>query len=166
MTNASIQVSVSHKSTASIVPGLAVYCIVSSNYTGSLFAWPGKPGDLKRYLGNRDILGHLRASSAEEALSLWLNRRSFVFGEWTHPFGDTSKETRCRVVIDVAQPKLLAAQEWTGLKFETLRGERLQDLADSVLDVNEAHIQPDVFGLEIGVSMPDWAAPLGEKSAG
>jgi hypothetical protein len=151
MTNESIQGSVGLKPCAATASGGTVYCIVSSNYTGGLFAWPGRPGDLKRYLGNREILGHLQASSADEALTHWLNRHKFVSGEWTHLFGKGSKETRCRIVIDVAHSKLLAAQEWTGLKYETLRGERLQDLAESVLGANEAHIHPDDFGLDLHV---------------
>lgn len=83
---------------------------------------------------------------------------NFATGEWSHLFGVGSKETRCRIVIDLEQSKLIAAQEWTGLKFEDVRGERLNDLAESVISANNAHEDPCDFGLELTSVLPEWAA--------
>lgn len=81
----------------------------------------------------------------------------YASGEWTHLFGAGSKETRCRIAIDLGQSKLVAAQEWTGLKFEDVLGERLKDLAESVIEVNEAHTNLGDWCLELTTEMPEWA---------
>lgn len=82
----------------------------------------------------------------------------FAVGEWSHMFGPRKKETRCRIAIDLAKGKLVAAQEWTGLKFESIAGARLENLAESVIDVNEAHIDSfEEWGLEIVDNAPEWS---------
>ena len=88
------------------------------------------------------------------------NVQKFASGDWMNLFGPGSKETRCRIVIDLEQSTLIAAQEWTGLKFEDVLGNRLEGLADSVLGANEAHDNPADWGLEVSVAMPDWAGPV------
>jgi hypothetical protein len=50
------------------------FCIVSSNYTGWLFAWKGTPSAVKKYLGNREVIGTVSADSEEAALSAWRSR--------------------------------------------------------------------------------------------
>lgn len=85
------------------------------------------------------------------------NYIGFAVGEWNHLFCVGSKETRCRIVIDLEQSKLIAAQEWTGLKFEDVRGDRLKDLAKSVIEVNEAHAALDDWNLELTSELPAWA---------
>lgn len=50
---------------------MKTFSIVSSNYTGSLFAWEGEPSQHKKYLGNRDVIGTVEAESAESALEAW-----------------------------------------------------------------------------------------------
>ena len=82
---------------------------------------------------------------------------NFAAGEWNHLFGVGSKATRCRIVIDLEQSKMIAAQEWTGLKFENLRGVRLKDLAESVIEVNEAHANLDDWNLALTSDLPAWA---------
>lgn len=82
-----------------------------------------------------------------------------VTGEWPHLFGPGLKETRCRIVLDVEQSRVLAAQEWTGLKFEDVRGERLANLNESVIGANEAHDDPQDWGLTSIDELPAWAVP-------
>ena len=82
----------------------------------------------------------------------------YATGYWLHLFGSGPAETRCRIVIDLEQSKLIAAQEWTGLKFEDVRGDRLNDLAESVISANNAHEDPCDFGLELTSVLPEWAA--------
>jgi hypothetical protein len=60
-------------------------------------------------------------------------------GEWGHLFGPGSAETRCRIVIDAANDKLVAAQAFDGLKWVAMSKAELDDLAESVLEVNSRH---------------------------
>jgi hypothetical protein len=88
------------------------------------------------------------------------NYIEFAVGEWNHLFGVGNKETRCRIVIGLEQSKLIAAQEWTGLKFEDVRGDRLKDLAESIIEVNEAHAKLDDWNLERTSELPRWVDQL------
>ena len=47
------------------------FTIVYSNYTMQLFAWPGKPADVRKFLGNREVMGAIYANDAEDAMSKW-----------------------------------------------------------------------------------------------
>lgn len=78
-------------------------------------------------------------------------------GEWLHNFGAGFKDVRCRIVIDMEQGTLLAAQEWTGLKFEDVNEVQLQSLSESVIDVADAHLNPDAVGLIVTRFIPKWA---------
>lgn len=51
------------------------FTIVFSNYTGWRFAWPGEPGWLRPYLGNRVVLGRVEAANQDEAMRLWSQRQ-------------------------------------------------------------------------------------------
>lgn len=48
------------------------FTIVFSNYTGWRMAWPGEPGRLRPYLGNRVVLGRVEAANQDEAMRIWL----------------------------------------------------------------------------------------------
>lgn len=122
------------------------------------------PGSTKRgatWLGciEKSVQSFLR-ECAEEAQAEIVQQgdvHKFAFGKWMHLFGPGSKETQCRIVIDLEQSKLISAQEWTGLKFEDVLSERLQDLSESVIGANDAHDDPSDWGLEVGDKLPDWA---------
>lgn len=83
--------------------------------------------------------------------------QKFASGTWMHLFGPGARETQCRVVIELELSKIIAAQEWTGLKYEDVQAERLTDLADSVIGANDAHDTPEDWGLELSNELPDWA---------
>lgn len=51
--------------------GNITFTIVSSNYTGGVFAWGGTPETNKKYLGNREVMGAVSARNEEEALAKW-----------------------------------------------------------------------------------------------
>ena len=89
----------------------------------------------------------------------------YAAGEWTHLFGAGNRETRCRIVVDVGAAKVIAAQEWTGLKFEDVRGERLADIHDSVINANEANKDPAEFDLAVSEALPNWAKRPAEEYA-
>lgn len=50
------------------------FTIVFSNYTAGLFAWRGTPAANKKYLGNRNAIGHLNAKDEDDALAKWRAR--------------------------------------------------------------------------------------------
>ena len=50
------------------------FTIVFSNYTGWRFAWPGAPDALRRFLGNRVVLGSVVAANQDEAIRVWDER--------------------------------------------------------------------------------------------
>lgn len=83
----------------------------------------------------------------------------FVIGEWTHLFGVGNAGTRCRIVIDLVESILVAAQEWDGQVFYDIHGDRLKDLAESVIEVNQAHVNIDDWASnpELTNDLPDWA---------
>jgi len=93
----------------------------------------------------------------EEVESAMKVQGPLATGEWIHHFNAGEKETRCRIVVDMEQATLIAAQEWTGLKFDDVAGDRLQSLSNSVIDASNAHFNPDAFGLIVSRAMPAWA---------
>ena len=90
----------------------------------------------------------------------------FATGDWYHIFGIGGGETRCRIVIDLEEEKLVAAQEWTGDKFKDIRGVRLNDLSESVIEVNQllsslGEWAPDP---EFSNQLPGWAQRDGQSN--
>lgn len=53
---------------------MKTFTIVSSNYTGQLLAWPGSIQENKRFLGNRDALGEIKANDEAAAVEAWRRR--------------------------------------------------------------------------------------------
>lgn len=81
----------------------------------------------------------------------------YVVGEWGHYFGPGEAEKRVRLQVDALEGKLLAAQLWTGYRFEDIWGERLRDLEESVIEGNALHLVPAEYGLEYTSSLAPWA---------
>lgn len=50
------------------------FSIVYSNYTGKLFAWEGTRSDVKKYLGNREVIGTVVAADEQDAMDSWSHR--------------------------------------------------------------------------------------------
>lgn len=84
-------------------------------------------------------------------------KKTYATGSWMHLFGPGTKETECRVVISLDKESLIAAQEWTSVGFVDLMGACFRDLADSLIDVNAAHLTPQHWDLEVTTEMPAWA---------
>lgn len=53
---------------------MELFSIVYSNYTMQVFAWRGDGNHLKKYLGNREIIGSVTALNEDDAISLWKAR--------------------------------------------------------------------------------------------
>ena len=83
---------------------------------------------------------------------------SLYTGDWSHPFGPTSSDTDCRIVVDVANNELVAAQAKDGLKWVWLSRDSLADLADSLFNANTVCEDPEGNGLDPIDVLPDWAA--------
>lgn len=48
------------------------FSIVFSNYTAQIFAWSGDARTQKPFLGNRVVLGEVKAHSALDAMTQWI----------------------------------------------------------------------------------------------
>jgi hypothetical protein len=81
----------------------------------------------------------------------------YAIGHWMHLFGPGDQDTRCRIVIDLQAGNLVAAQLWSGITYLHLVGKPLADLTDSVINVNEAHLNLDDWMHELADELPDWA---------
>ena len=90
-------------------------------------------------------------------------KKRFATGSWDHLFGPGKTATNCRIVIDLEQKKLVEAQEWTGATFEEMSNARFNDLAESVIDVNEAFKDPGQWNAEWLDELPHWAHPEAQK---
>lgn len=81
----------------------------------------------------------------------------FFSGNWTHLFGSGRAETACRIIVDVENDTLVAAQAFDGLRwFELSAGEKV-DLAESLFEANEVSKAPEGFDLVALDSLPAWA---------
>lgn len=80
-------------------------------------------------------------------------------GTWNHPFGPGRTETQCRIVVDVANDSLVAAQASVGLKWVDLSKEEMDDLAESLFDANDVSDDPTEWNLTSIAALPRWASP-------
>lgn len=80
-------------------------------------------------------------------------------GNWNHLFGPGRAETRCRIVVDVASDKLVAAQAFDGLKWIDLQSAERADLAESLFEANDVSKAPKDWGLLAISTLPEWATP-------
>ncbi|MDO3615387.1 hypothetical protein Q3O97_05975 [Ralstonia pseudosolanacearum] len=78
-------------------------------------------------------------------------------GNWTHLFGSGRAETACRIIVDVVNDVLVAAQAFNGLKWFELSASEKTDLAESLFDANEVSQAPEGFDLVAIDSLPAWA---------
>ncbi|WP_186214559.1 hypothetical protein [Burkholderia gladioli] len=89
---------------------------------------------------------------------------SLFTGGWTHMFGPSRTETQCRIVIQPAEHKLVAAQAFDGLKWIDLTRAEMKDLSASLFDANNVDEDPQSFDLSAVTALPDWAQPQAEAS--
>lgn len=50
------------------------FTIVYSNYTMQIFAWRGTQEEVRKYLGNREVMGTVHAFDASDAIAQWRAR--------------------------------------------------------------------------------------------
>lgn len=81
-----------------------------------------------------------------------------VQGHWRHRLDNTSEPMLCRVVIDVAEPRVVAAQVIDQGTTRDLGSGALEDLTKHMVGL-DAHHHPSAWGLESCAMLPAWARP-------
>lgn len=81
-----------------------------------------------------------------------------VQGHWRHPLNPFSDPVLCRVALDVAEPRVVAAQVIEPGRIEDLSGAELEDLSASLI-AQDVHRQPTAWGLSPCAKLPAWARP-------
>ena len=84
-------------------------------------------------------------------------QKCYAIGIWTAMAGVESGRSVHRIVIDLKDAKVLAAQKQTGHGFTDLSDSDLANLTLSVIDSCEAHQCPESWGLVMTDTLPDWA---------
>lgn len=81
-----------------------------------------------------------------------------VQGHWRHRLDAFSEPAMCRVVVDVAEPRVVAAQVIEHGMARDLGAGALEDLTQAMVGV-DAHHHPSAWGLEACAMLPAWARP-------
>jgi hypothetical protein len=79
-------------------------------------------------------------------------------GHWRHRLHPYADPVLCRVVVDVAEPRVVAAQVIEHGIPEDLGHSALEDISRDML-AREVHEQPAAWGLSPCAMMPGWARP-------
>lgn len=79
-------------------------------------------------------------------------------GHWRHRLHAYAEPALCRVVIDVAEPRVVAAQVVEHGFHRDLGASVLEELTQVMLD-QEVHHQPSAWGFTECSMLPNWARP-------
>ena len=81
-----------------------------------------------------------------------------MHGHWLHPLNPFSEPVMCRVVMDVAEPRVVAAQVIEPGQVQHLGSAELEDLNAAML-AQDVHRSPAAWGLSPCAKLPSWARP-------
>lgn len=81
-----------------------------------------------------------------------------MHGHWLHPLNPFSEPVMCRVVMDVAEPRVVAAQVIEPGQVQHLGNAELEDLNAAML-AQDVHRSPAAWGLSPCAKLPSWARP-------
>ncbi len=81
-----------------------------------------------------------------------------MHGHWLHPLNPFSEPVMCRVVMDVAEPRVVAAQVIEPGQAQHLGSAELEDLNAAML-AQDVHRSPAAWGLSPCAKLPAWARP-------
>ncbi|MBI3380613.1 MAG: hypothetical protein HY019_01280 [Aquabacterium sp.] len=81
-----------------------------------------------------------------------------VQGHWRHALHAYAEPALCRVVIDVAEPRVVAAQVIENGLSRDLGASVLEELTQAIL-AQEVHHHPSAWGLSECTMLPNWARP-------
>jgi hypothetical protein len=84
-------------------------------------------------------------------------------GHWRHRLHPHGDPLMCRVVMDVAEPRVVAAQVIEHGLVEDLDASDLEGLTQSML-AQEVHYRPTAWGLTACAMLPLWAKPTFSES--
>ncbi|MDC6180044.1 hypothetical protein [Ralstonia solanacearum] len=140
---------------ASLMPGEVVF-----NEVGGVFRVVEESGE-SILIETQHIEVEGRSVEVYSVGSGWcwvkMPQRLFI-GNWAHLFGPGRTETACRIVVDIENNALVAAQAFGGMRwFELSAGEKA-DLAESLFEANDVSNAPGDFDLVAINSLPYWAA--------
>lgn len=79
-------------------------------------------------------------------------------GHWLHALNPFSEPVMCRVVMDVAEPRVVAAQVIEPGRVQHLDSAELEDLHTAML-AQDVHRNPAAWGLSPCAKLPAWARP-------
>ena len=79
-------------------------------------------------------------------------------GHWLHALNPHTEPVMCRIVLDVAEPRVVAAQVIEPGQVQHLDGAALEDLSTALL-AQDVHRQPQAWGLSPCDRLPTWARP-------
>jgi len=86
-----------------------------------------------------------------------------VQGHWLHPIHPFSDPVMCRVVVDLSEPRVVAAQVMDHGMVEDLGSSALEDMTQAMVAQN-VHLHPRSWGLSTCTMLPDWARPSFSES--
>lgn len=86
-----------------------------------------------------------------------------VQGHWLHPIHPFSDPVMCRVVVDLSEPRVVAAQVMDHGMVEDLGSSALEDMTQAMV-VQNVHLHPRSWGLSTCTMLPDWARPSFSES--
>ena len=81
-----------------------------------------------------------------------------MHGHWRHQRNPFTDPVLCRVVMDVAEPRVVAAQVIEHGMVEDLESSELEDLTQ-VLVSQDVHRQARAWGFSACIRLPTWARP-------
>jgi hypothetical protein len=84
-------------------------------------------------------------------------------GHWRHRLHPFGEKLLCRVVIDVAEPRVVAAQVVEHGLVEDLDSSQLEELNQAMI-AQEVHHRPTAWGLTACTMLPTWAKPTFSES--
>ncbi|MGE5452058.1 MAG: hypothetical protein ACM3VZ_09495 [Acidobacteriota bacterium] len=84
-------------------------------------------------------------------------------GHWRHRLHPFADPVLCRVVMDVAEPRVVAAQVIEDGMVEDLDSSTLEELTQAMVAL-DVHLQPTAWGLSHSPLLPTWAKPSFSES--
>ncbi|NBD19108.1 hypothetical protein GTZ97_00295 [Aquabacterium fontiphilum] len=86
-----------------------------------------------------------------------------VQGHWRHALHPYAEPVLCRVVLDLAEPRVVAAQAIDHGTVTDLGSSELEDLTQALM-AQEVHHQPKAWGFAPCTMLPVWARPSFSES--
>jgi len=103
-------------------------------------------------------LDNVSSDSDQPIAAAWL-----MLGHWQHRRHPLAEPVLCRVVMDVAEPRVVAAQAVEHGTVDDLDSSELEDLTQALL-AQDVHRHPTAWGFVPCTRLPVWARPSFSES--